>query len=79
MGAPSPASTKSPALVLPSSGPFDLARNMKETTRDYAMTKGVKVENCIGFAKVPVGLAGPLTINGENQQGSKHCLSLVTD
>lgn len=32
--------------------------------------EGIKVENLVGFAKVPLGIAGPLRIDGQHQQNT---------
>ncbi|OCL08216.1 substrate-binding domain of hmg-CoA reductase [Glonium stellatum] len=47
-----------------------LLSKFKYTTRHASETSGIKVENCIGFAQVPIGLAGPLTITGSSQNGT---------
>ncbi|KAK2023010.1 hydroxymethylglutaryl-CoA reductase [Colletotrichum zoysiae] len=31
---------------------------------------GIKVENLVGFAKVPLGIAGPLRVEGQHQRGT---------
>lgn len=61
------ATTKTTAPVLQLA---QAAEPMKEATRDYEEAKGIKIENCIGFTKVPLGLAGPLTIHGDYQTGA---------
>lgn len=66
---PTPVTTAQNGSLVDLPKHLQAAQHMEETTRDYASTKGIKVENCVGFAKVPVGLAGPLTINGDYQTG----------
>lgn len=40
-------------------------------------TKDIKIENCIGFTRVPLGLAGPLTIYGESKRTVYAPLAIV--
>ncbi|KAI4172707.1 MAG: hypothetical protein LQ346_008549 [Caloplaca aetnensis] len=45
-------------------------KDLKEITRHGDETQGIRVENLIGFAHLPRGLAGPLDIHGHYQKGS---------
>jgi Hydroxymethylglutaryl-coenzyme A reductase len=40
-------------------------------------TKDIKIENYIGFIRVPLGLAGPLTIDGESKRTVYAPLAIV--
>jgi len=64
------------AEINPDPDPKTISRNTKLDTQikllprisqDLAATSNIKIENCVGFTSVPVGLAGPLTLNGTSQ------------
>ncbi|KAJ5745464.1 hydroxymethylglutaryl-coenzyme A reductase family protein [Penicillium odoratum] len=44
----------------------EITSKLKYIVEDQDMIKNVKIENCIGSVKVPVGLAGPLRIRGSD-------------
>lgn len=44
----------------------ELLRDKKGLREHSAETSDAQIENCVGFVKVPVGLAGPLLVNGPN-------------
>lgn len=45
---------------------------MDAVTQEFEAAKDVKVENVVGYTKVPLGLAGPLTIIGDYQKGAHY-------
>lgn len=51
--------------------------HVAQASFDPAITQG-NIENYIGVAQVPIGLAGPVRIHGEHVQGEDVCVPLAT-
>ncbi|KAB8213065.1 hydroxymethylglutaryl-CoA reductase [Aspergillus novoparasiticus] len=46
--------------------------NLQHITRHIDEAAAIQIENCVGFVQVPVGIAGPLRINGADTAGEYH-------
>ncbi|KAE8334239.1 hydroxymethylglutaryl-CoA reductase [Aspergillus arachidicola] len=46
--------------------------NLQHITRHIDEAAAIQIENCVGFVQVPVGIAGPLRINGADTEGEYH-------
>jgi NADP-dependent 3-hydroxy-3-methylglutaryl-CoA reductase len=51
---------------------------LKYITEDENTAKNAKIENCIGSVKVPVGIAGPLTVKGSDGTDGVYHAPLAT-
>jgi NADP-dependent 3-hydroxy-3-methylglutaryl-CoA reductase len=45
----------------------NIQKSLKAISQDKEETRGIRIESCVGFTKVPLGLAGPLCIKGQHQ------------
>lgn len=57
---------------------FPFLQNLQHVTRHADETRGVHVENCIGFVPVPVGVAGPLRVQGTGTPSDNFYAPLAT-
>ncbi|KAK2767754.1 hypothetical protein FQN54_003912 [Arachnomyces sp. PD_36] len=55
-----------------------LLKSKKHLREHSSETSNIKVENCVGFVKVPVGIAGPLLVNGPNTSNERVYAPLAT-
>ncbi|KAJ5487003.1 hydroxymethylglutaryl-coenzyme A reductase family protein [Penicillium desertorum] len=51
---------------------------LKHITEDQNTARNAKIENCIGSVKVPVGIAGPLTVKGSDGTNGVYHAPLAT-
>lgn len=59
-------------------GNFPFIQDLQHTTRHADETAGVHVENCIGFVPVPLGIAGPLLVEGSGTPSDKFYAPLAS-
>jgi hydroxymethylglutaryl-CoA reductase (NADPH) len=52
---------------------------LQQDKESYAQRSAANIENYIGTARVPIGLAGPVTVLGEHAQGSFHIPMATTE
>lgn len=57
---------------------YPFIQDLQHVTRHADETKDVHIENCIGFVPVPVGIAGPLQVEGPNTPSDRFYAPLAT-
>ncbi len=63
----------------PAASPADQAQIADPTSVEAAETYGANIENFIGTVKLPVGVIGPLRLNGMNANGDFHVPLATTE
>jgi hydroxymethylglutaryl-CoA reductase len=69
-------------FIIPAAYMMDRTQNLEKVAETLPScrdedTKHIKIENCVGFTRVPLGLAGPLTIHGESKRTVYAPLAIV--